>query len=196
LATESGGTRGGGTRLHPPFAQPDPGRRAEFVDDESAPDAADAFATAPAMRAPTLADELPSIDEFLDELPLIDDFLDQRQMTATPAAGRPAADVSSAEEVWAAADWQSFDWRGAASLGSQPRESAEAHAAWSRTDWGGEGYGSFGYGGERGAGEIAAALDVLAHRIRTGEISLERFRGTPPEAVLAAAFAALLRNRA
>jgi hypothetical protein len=163
------------------------------VSDESPDVTADAFAADSSATAlgTTAIEDLPSIDEFLDDLPSIDDFVDDdfvdhRTRFATPSERRaPMDQAAPTEEGWAAADWQSFDWRGAGSLGTPPREVAEAQAAWSTTDW----------GGEAGAGEIAAALDELAHRIRTGELSLERFRGTPPEAALAAAFAALLRNR-
>lgn len=191
MAIDASETAGAGARLHPPFAQPDPGRRAEAVSEESPGDvtAADAFAADSSETASgtTAIEDLPSIDEFLDDLPSIDDFVDHRTRYATPPEPRATMDqAASTEEGWAAGDWQSYDWRGAASLGTQPRETAEAQASWSTTDW----------GGEAGAGEIAAALDLLAHRIRTGELSLERFRGSPPEAALAAAFAALLRNRA
>jgi hypothetical protein len=190
MALDASGTAGQGTKLHPPFAQPDPGRRAETVSDESPAHIAAAAYDAESSEsapAPTAIEDLPSIEAFLDDLPSIDDFVDHRTRGATPSHGRAAMDQAAfTEEGWAAADWQSYDWRGAAALGTLPRETAEAQAAWSTTDW----------GGEAGAGEIAAALDLLAHRIRTGELSLERFRGSPPEAALAAAFAALLRNRA
>ncbi|HEY8165792.1 MAG TPA: hypothetical protein VIF83_09600 [Gemmatimonadaceae bacterium] len=184
------GTPGRGTKLHPPFAQPDPGRRAEPAE-ESLPVMSEQFVPEPIGASTTWSAEenLPSIDEFLDDLPSIDDFVDHREEWSD------AGDSEQSEEGWAAADWQSFDWRGAASLGTAPKEEAEAHAAWSRTDWGGTG-SSRDYGAATSAAEIASALDTLAHRIRTGEISLEQFRGTPPEAVIAAAFAALLRSRA
>jgi len=144
---------------------------------------------------------LPPIDEFVDDLPMIDEFLlstgaevpmqaDSMQgRTATELIGR--ARVPERDEGWADADWQSYDWSGLASLGAPAPEAAEAHAAWSSTDWG-ESSSRSGYLRED---EVAAALDELARRIRTGELSLHQFRGSPPEAALAAAFASLLRNR-
>jgi 3-methyladenine DNA glycosylase/8-oxoguanine DNA glycosylase len=43
--------------------------------------------------------------------------------------------------------------------------------------------------------EVATALDEIARRIRSGELSLQEFRGTPPEAAIAALFAAFLRKK-
>jgi hypothetical protein len=162
---------GKGQRLHPPFAQPDRGRRAT-------PAAAVETVAAPVA-------ELPSIEEFVDELPPIDDFIMETQPVkrTTPLSGLEIDD-----EGWAAADWQSYDWSGIASLGAPAPEAAEAHAAWSSTDW----------DPASGRGrplEVAAALDEIARRIRNGELSLEQFQGTPPEAAIAALFAALLRTK-
>jgi hypothetical protein len=147
---------------------------------------------ATAVGEPPEHEDLPSIDNFIDELPSIEDFMERGDFSALGTAGT--------EEGWAAGDWQSFDWNAAGALGAPAPEVAQAHAAWSTTDWdAGRGRSSSAFerfGGEANAVELAAALDTLAHRIRTGELSLDRFRGTPPEAALAAAFAALLRNRA
>ena len=154
-------------RLHPPFAQPDPGRH---------PTGAGA--------------EGPSIEQFVDDLPSIDDFLLERTPSVVP--------LDSEEEGWAASDWQSYDWSGIASLGAPAPEAIEAQAAWSSTDWDSAARGLSDTAGNQGGSpgnEVAAALDEIARRIRSGELSLERFRGTPPEAAITAVFAALLRVR-
>lgn len=169
--TNSAG-KGERQRLHPPFAQPDPGRRAT---------PAAAVATIEASPA-----ELPSIQDFVDDLPSIDEFLEDAQAVkrTTPLSG-----LEIDEEGWASADWQSYDWSGIASLGAPAPEAIEAHAAWSSTDW------DPASGGQGGALEVAAALDEIASRIRSGHLSLEQFRGTPPEAAIAALFVALLRTK-
>jgi hypothetical protein len=172
--------------LHPPFAHPgSPRRVSPQVSGEVMPNAG-----------------LPSIEEFLDELPPIDDFLFRAETHVEPAAPASAAPVSAqmqAEaEGWAEADWQSYDWSRLASLGAPEPEAAEAHAAWSSTSWDSTSR-RFSVGrGRKGplpGDEVAAALDEIARRIRTGELSLEEFQGTPPEAAIAALFAALLRTK-
>src|SRR6266446_1581776 len=87
--------------------------------------------------------------------------------------------------------WQSYDWSGIASLGAPAPEEVEAHAAWASTNW------DSSTGRSRGLPpyEVAAALDEIARRIRSGELSLAQFQGTPPEAAIAAVFAALLRTK-
>lgn len=169
--TNSAG-KGERQRLHPPFAQPDPGRRAT----PAAPVAT--------IEAPTTA--LPSIQEFVDDIPSIDEFLEDAQAVkrTTPLSGLEIDD-----EGWAAADWQSYDWSRIASLGSPAPEAAEAHAAWTTTDW------EPGRQSASPAHDVAAALEEIAHRIRSGDLSLEQFDGTPPEAAIAAVFAALLRTK-
>jgi hypothetical protein len=171
--TDSAG-KGGRQRLHPPFAQPDPGRRATPVA---------AVATMDASVA-----ELPSIQQFVDDLPSIDEFLLEADAVER---SRPLAGLEIDEEGWAAADWQSYDWTGVASLGARVPEAIEANAAWSSTDWD---TASSRQGGLRPF-EVAAALEEMASRIRSGELSLERFYGTLPEAAMAAAFSAQLRTK-
>jgi len=182
-------------KLHPPFAQPDPGRRATLHMAAETATAADASET------------LPFIERFVDDLPLIDEFLLEPSDRA-PADGDPVAaatgtvaSVVAAEtdtEGWAAADWQSYDWSGLASLAAPEPEAAEAHAAWSSTNWDAGGAGSLDLSPRSlnlREDEVAAALDEIARRIRSGELSLHQFRDSPPEAAIAAAFASLLRNR-
>lgn len=202
------------SKIHPPFAQPDPGRRASMTETvEESIESGDSSAAA----------ELPAIDEFLDELPSINDFLmtaesgtqasgadwaetsfyrpptpeAQTRIQTPQRAARPATpDIDS--EGWAVSDWQSYDWSEVASLGAPAPEAVEAHAAWSSTDWDSAARGLSDLAGRHGglpAEHVAAALDEMARRIRTGELSLERFHGTPPEAAIAAVFAALLRTR-
>ena len=84
-----------------------------------------------------------------------------------------------------------------AALAAPPPEAAEAHAAWSSTNWDASGHGRdvAGRAGRDLGDEVAQALDEIARRIRSGELSLEQFRGVPPEAAVAAAFAALVRAK-
>jgi hypothetical protein len=177
-------------KLHPPFAYPDPERRAMQQVSGDAPEEA--------------AETLPPIERFVDDLPLIDEFLlelqspahaDQSTPTSQEVTSMPVAETAMDSEGWAAADWQSYDWGGLASLGAPAPEAAEAHAAWSTTNW------EAGRGGPSDRAihlredDVAAALDEIARRIRSGELSLQQFRGSPPEAALAAAFASLLRPK-
>ncbi len=159
-------------KVHPPFAQPDPGRRAASESETH---------------------HLPSIDQFVDDLPMIDEFLAEPAATVEPRAVSPqSGGLATDDEGWAVADWQSYDWSGIASLGAPAPEEVEAHAAWSSTNW-----DSSRSRGSRALPpyEVAAALDEIARRIRSGELSLAQFQGTPPEAAIAALFAALLRTK-
>jgi hypothetical protein len=199
-------------RLHPPFAQPDPGRRATphgglatIISDDLA--ASDANGVRRAIAAPS-GEELPPIERFTDDLPLIDEFLvhDESRVGTSVGASQGTdsdeqlqvpAKLEIDSEGWAAADWQSYDWGGLTVLGTPAPEAAAAHAAWSSTNWepAGRGLGATGGSALPGSDEVAHALDEMARRIRSGELSLEQFASTPPEAAIAALFAALLRNR-
>lgn len=167
---ESSGVR---RPIFPPFAHPGPhtapGRQ------PIAEGAAD----------PPADDELPAIEQFLDELPSIENYLDTT--------------MAEAEEGWAVAAWQSYDWSGLASLGRQSAELIEAEASWSDAEWAQDAPSATAMGNWAGVGptasEVAAALDGIAVRIRSGELPIEQFRGMPPEAAMAAALAALLRLR-
>ena len=157
-------------RPHPPFAQPDPGRGTKPV-----------------------SPHLPSIEQFVDDLPSIEEFrmeADLKQGATDPFATQ--------DEGWAAGDWQSYDWSGIASLGARAPEATEAQAAWSSTNWDSAASGVSDTAEARGGSpgnEVAAALDEIARRIRSGQLSLERFRDMPPAEAIAAVFAALLRSR-
>jgi len=191
-------------KLHPPFAQPDPGRRAtphmaEATSDEAADAPPDSFELASRETDELDADSstnMPSIDRFVDDLPLIDEFLlESSSPLGTPmqAQGASTSDTAT-DEGWADADWQSYDWSGLASLGAPAPEAAEAHAAWSSTDWD-TGRRRRTQSEHLREDEVAAALDEIARKIRSGELSLHQFRGSPPEAAIAAAFASVLRSR-
>lgn len=192
------GGRGTGFR-YPPFAKPGaaPVLRPNIV--EGAAD-------------PPPDDDLPAIEQFLDELPSIDDYLaaDLPPLAEpSPRQARsfeiPASQIEA--EGWAVAAWQSYDWSSLASLGRQSSEVAAAESSWNTTDWAErEGEGGDSYYDSAGgawathadgptADEIAAALDAIALRIRSGELAIEQFRGIPPEAAMAAALAAMLRMR-
>ncbi len=200
--------------LHPPFAQPDSGRRAKpqmsgkvaETRPWSAPEA-ERSVTAPVVWP--ASEPIPPIEQFVDDMPPIEDFLlsdvrpaETSALLPVPSHPRESASQSyqleTDSEGWAPADWQSYDWGGLASLGAPPPEAAEAHAAWTSTNWDTAVRGLRAIADRStllAEDEVAEALDEVARRIRSGELSLEQFRGTPPEAAIAAAFAALLRNR-
>lgn len=133
---------------------------------------------------PSAEDDLPAIEQFIDELPSIEDYL-----VAAPGP----------DEGWAVAGWQSYDWSGLASLGRQSALLIEAEASWSESEWEPDARPAGRLRDWAGSGptasEVAAALDGIAVRIRSGELPIEQFRGMPPEAAMAAALAALLRLR-
>lgn len=109
-------------------------------------------------------------------------------------------------EGWAAGEWQRYDWSSISSLGRQSADSVAADADWGTTEWSAEATGVFGdlpglHARDTGGGarptahEVAVALDDIARRIRSGELLIDQFRGSPPEAAMAAVLAALLRTR-
>ena len=199
-------------KLHPPFTQPDPGRRATAEAEVAGP-AANVVGR-PDSAAGDLsevdASALPPIEDFIDDLPSIQEFLmvtltpvtPQRALDSEPVyAPEPqvsAATLETDAEGWANADWQSYDWSGLAALAAPPPDVAEAHHAWSSTNWDAAGRRhtpTSGGAGRQLGDEVADALEEIARRIRSGELSLEQFRGVPPEAAVAAAFAALVRGK-
>lgn len=158
---------------------------------------------------PGNASSLPAIDEFVDALPPIEDFLAaEHSELASPTADdeylhpiQELAPDETEDDGWAFAEWQSFDW---SSLGSIARraEGVAAQSDWGTTEWTSgdvEAYGSADDSSESlaeaSAQEVADALDAIAARIRSGELAIDKLHGTPPEAAMAAALAALLRMR-
>ncbi|MDP9177053.1 MAG: hypothetical protein M3O61_05185 [Gemmatimonadota bacterium] len=198
-------------RLHPPFAQPDRGRRATpHMAAEPPPAQTEPADFLESLESPATTDfaldsseSLPSIDRFVDDLPSIDEFLLEPEaqlavhLNSAKAAGSVANQHSGEtdSEGWAEGDWQSFDWSGLASLGAPAPEAAEAHAAWSATNWDAGRHAPADTSTHLREDEVAAGLVEIARRIRSGELSLHQFRGSPPEAAIAAAFASLLRKR-
>ena len=147
------------------------------------------------IKTPTA--EMPSIDEFLDELPSIDDF------APTPAApgvtgadwprwaGEEAASAGAAEE-WGSSDWQRFDWSSASALGGAMPDSAAAQA-WAATNW--DNPRDPRTSQASAAEALAEALDQIATRIRTGELSVPGAEHVRDDAATAAALAKLLGIR-
>ena len=162
----------------------------------------------PPFAMPTETPAIPPIDEFLDQLPSITEFLaDVAAFEDEPyvAEELPPIERFAPQEYdadgWAIADWQAFDW---SSLGSLTRNRvSEANADWTATEWAPEDEGAYGItegafefsGSATNADEVAAALNDNAERIRSGELAIDNLHGTPPEAAMAAALAALLRMR-
>lgn len=183
--------------MHPPFASP--GSR-------------------PRASRSARAESLPSIQDFLDELPSIEDFIDRSTVELPPVADfvvdgqviaapdeQPTDSDSFHQEAydadgWAVAGWQDFDWTRAASLGARTQAEDEANCAWDTLDWSAPAVRSTSEAERKAdsppsADEVARALDGIARRIRSGELVIDQLRGTPPEAAMAAALAALLRMR-
>jgi hypothetical protein len=183
---------------YPPFARP--GERAQRTHEELPP-------------ISRFIDELPSISEFLDELQPIEDFLAD-EVEESPAStesvasadhypGYDTSEVYAPEPVdggWVMDDWKSYDWTRLASLGRQSAEAMAADNDWNATEWTAESaetaqHEAYDANHEPSPHEVATALDEIARRIRAGELTIEQFHGSPPEAAMAAALASLLRMR-
>ncbi len=161
---------------YPPFAAP--GRPATI-------------ATSILERAPDspAEDDLSPIEQFIDDLPAIDNYLAQETQYYEPEpAPRSFDELAEDSEGWAITGWQSYDWSTLASLGRDAGERAEADLSWGAIP------PANAPAGPR-ADEVAAALDGIAQRIRSGELSIDQFRGMSPEAAMAAALAAMLSLR-
>jgi hypothetical protein len=173
-------------------------------------------ASRPVQSSHETADKLPSIQEFLDELPSIEDFLDHSAVLLPPIENFVAEEEQSVEsenvgassdwfehepeeDGWAPAGWQDFDWASASSLNASSEGADEANSAWDTMDWPGPEELNAPVGeaevSSRSADEVANALDAIAQRIRSGELEIDQLSGTPPEAAMAAALAAMLRMR-
>jgi hypothetical protein len=150
--------------------------------------------------------DLPPVEHFLDPLPRVGDFAPETSspFDETPAPGHedfaPSEPVSgSLAAEWASTDWQQYDWRSLAALG-EGGESAATND-WATTDWDASGPRSERAASERTAQDgrptaaqaIAAALDQIAQRIRSGELAVPA--GATDPATLAATLAAILGTR-
>lgn len=129
------------------------------------------------------------------ELPSIEEFVASDEPPIMPARFADAADVPRAQpsqdtEQWEEQDWNGFNWGSAAALAGDPAEEARADTEWSETEW--EGRGS---SPSVPASSVASALDRVAQRIRTGELPVTAYAGISPEGAIAAALAALIRER-
>ena len=179
--------------LYAPFVQPAPRDRARVIPEGAADPPAD--------------DDLPLIEQFLDELPSIEDYLEDTPVlaeVAPPSAGLP---LEQDAEGWAIDGWQSYDWHSLAHLGRPSSGRHTSEEAWNPEPWpsmtADEGRVTHSFGDslsiESDAGpsadEVAAALDDIAQRIRSGELPIDQFRSSPPEAAMAAVLAAMLRLR-
>jgi len=164
----------------------------------------------PPFAMPGNASRLPAIGEFLDELPPIEDFL-AADADDSDGSTDSHEELPSIEELapdhdqddgWAVTDWQSFDWSSLASI-ARRAESTTAQADWATTEWTSDDADAYDSADdsqewssvEASAHEVADALDEIAARIRSGELAIDQLHGTPPEAAMAAALAALIRMR-
>jgi hypothetical protein len=131
-----------------------------------------------------LEDELPPIEQFLDDLPSIDDYVVEATASAV-----------AVPEGWAAAEWQEYDWQSLSQLAAPAVERERPRGGWAEDEWPAESPASIGPAARTAADEVADALDAMARRIRSGELSIDQLRGAAPEAAMAAALAALVRLR-
>ena len=147
-------------------------------------------------------EELPPLEHFLDPLPAIPEFspaavADAVEETVADEFPDEPADVrsrGSVESDWVETDWQRYDWKSAGALGDTERAQAEASDAWAETDW----EVPSPRKAERPrapADAIAMALDQIARRIRTGDLSLPGDGSVADPATIAATLAALLGVR-
>lgn len=204
--------------VYPPFSgtQAVPGGRTlpsieDFLDDLPL---IDAFAESPVLEDAYNAgfddDYYEGFREDYDsEFPLLDESAAAESLSDYPLATRANFETgeSVAEESvvdgWAVDDWQRYDWSSISSLGRQSADRAAADAEWGATEWISAGVeGSDDRQGKTftsrpgpGPQEVAIALDDIARRIRSGELLIDQFGGSPPETAMAAVLAALLRTR-
>ena len=160
-----------------PFVQPAPRERAKLIPEGAAD--------------PPPDDDLPLIEQFLDELPSIEDYVEDAQVFAEVAPAQVAALVEHDSEGWAISGWQSYDWHSLSHLGRPSGDRMTPGDAWNPEPW----PVSIKADAGPSADEVAAALDDIAHRIRSGELPIDQFRSSPPEAAMAAVLAAMLRLR-
>jgi hypothetical protein len=139
--------------------------------------------------------ELPPVEHFLDPLPAVGSFapdvegalIEESAVAVDYRAGAAPARPST-ENGWLVDDWQQYDWRGAATL----REGVESQASndWATTNWD---VGSPGANQKLSAAQaLANALDLIAQRIRDGDLSVPPPGALTDPAAIAATLAALL----
>jgi hypothetical protein len=146
-------------------------------------------------------EELPPLEHFLDPLPPISHFssaavADAADDTVADEFPDEPVDVRSkgSESDWVETDWQRYDWKSAGALGDTERAQAEASDAWAETDW--EVPAPRAAERPRAPSDaIAMALDQIARRIRTGDLSLPGDGSVADPATIAATLAALLGVR-
>ncbi len=169
-------------------------------------DAPDTTRRSSRMHPPFTApgEKLPSIVDFLEHAPQAESEVSDESADRVPSISEfLAGDQAVNAGGWAVAGWQSYDWSGAAGLASDqvPSERKDADADWTATDWTprrGQQHRpprSPAAFDDPSADEVASAFGAIAHRIRSGELSIDQFRGTPPEAALAAALGWMLKLR-
>jgi hypothetical protein len=155
-------------------------------------------------------DDYPPIEQFLDELPSIDDYLADAAIESVAeeiTGGVDNALPDHDSEGWAMPGWQSYDWSGLAALATPEGRRSQGGASSGRSSWPNmqpeqetngldvvDSRYTAGPGGTS-AEEVASVLDDLAYRIRSGELPIDQFTNQPPEAAMAAALAAMLRQR-
>lgn len=147
-------------------------------------------------------------EEYDTAFPLLDETADAGQDGSDYPLASPseAATPEQGAAGWASGEWQRYDWSSISSLGRQSADRVAADEEWGATEWSAEATGFSGdlprvHAGGTGGGagptahDVAFALDDIARRIRSGELLIDQFRGSPPEAAMAAVLAALLRTR-
>ena len=125
-----------------------------------------------------------------DYPPITQVLADEPHESSAQTAVMAAHDTGEVEQ-WEEQDWYGFNWGSAAALAGAPAEDERADAAWSTTEWDSAARGA----SKPAANSVAAALDSVARRIRSGELAVSADAAVTTEAAVAAALAALLRQR-
>jgi hypothetical protein len=141
------------------------------------------------------SNELPPVEHFLDPLPAVGSFapdadgaLMEESTVAVDVASPGPTSRPETETGWLVDDWQQYDWRAAATLGDGPE--SQASNEWATTDW--EAGRPLTSNKPSAAQAIANALDLIAQRIRDGDLSVPPPGALTDPAAIAATLAALL----
>jgi hypothetical protein len=104
-----------------------------------------------------------------------------------PAPESEPEATSALEAKWIAEERNSFDWQSVASLAAaRQNEERRAEDDWAATSWDRK--------AQSESEQVAALLNQVIRRVRTGELKVEATRGMSAESALAATLAALLRS--
>ncbi len=139
-------------------------------------------------------EDLPPVEDFLDTLPSVADFAPDPARDEWASWDAPAPSVESAsEDNWGSNALAGFDWRAAGDLGASPAAAPVAESAWSTTEW--EDKRQPRRQTQTAGEAIAEALDQIARRIRSGELTVPGSEAATSDVAIATTLAALLGMR-